>query len=112
MRKDTTTLRMRAASAAAVLLVAAGASVVATSSATAYTQSNSVHNCFGRYFNTDWEQRCGGSGAGASGNYETTAVCDFESDKTMTKYRSKGNVSVYDGADCTFEVHTGQTRYF
>lgn len=91
-------------------------STVAMSNASAYTDSNKVHNCWGRYYNTDFDntdfdQMCGSGGAGATGNCKTTAPCDFEGDNSLTVYRNRGNTT-YDGPDCTFDVETGQTYYF
>ncbi|WP_217142090.1 hypothetical protein [Streptomyces sp. AC627_RSS907] len=112
MSKNSTSLIARAASTVAVLLVAGGASVVAVTNASAYTDSNKVHNCWGRYYNTDFDQMCGSGGAAATGNYRTTAPCDVEGDNSLTVYRNRGNSTTYDGPDCTFDVETGQTYYF
>lgn len=112
MRKNSTSLRARAASTAAVLLVAVGASLIVTPNASAYTDSNKVFNCWGRYYNTDFDQMCGSGGAGAAGSYKTTAPCDFEGDNSLTVTRARGNATTFDGPDCTFSVSTGQTTFF
>ncbi|WP_030726654.1 hypothetical protein [Streptomyces sp. NRRL S-237] len=112
MRKNIV-LKARAATAAAALLVAAGTTVVAATNASAYTESNKANNCWGRYYNTDWDQLCGSaSGAAKTGNYKTTAACSFESDEDMTIYRYQYSTAVVDGEDCTWDVNVGTTTFW
>jgi hypothetical protein len=105
-------LRARVATGVAALLMVGGVAAIAAPQAVAYTDSNKVHNCFGRYYNTDWDQMCNNGGAGYAGNYHTTAACSFESDKSMTQWRAKYSTATYDGSDCTFDVGTGTTTFW
>ncbi|PGH49543.1 hypothetical protein [Streptomyces sp. Ru87] len=70
-----------------------------------------MHNCFGRWYNTDWDQKCGGLGADYSGTYETKAICTLEPDNYLTKWRRMGSTATYDGHDCDWSV-TGAVTYF
>ncbi|MFJ5828186.1 hypothetical protein [Streptomyces sp. NPDC093089] len=110
--RNSIALKARAVTTAAALLVAGSASVMFATNASAYTQSNSANNCFGRYYNTDWDQLCGSGGAWQTGNYKTTAACSYEPDEEMTIYRYRYSTAVVDGADCTWSVNVGSTWYF
>lgn len=112
MRKNIA-LKARATTAATALLVAAGTTMIAATNASAYTDSNKANNCWGRYYNTDWDQVCDSSaGASRTGNYKTTAACSYESDKSMTIYRYRYSTAVVDGEDCTFSVNVGTTTFW
>lgn len=73
---------------------------------------NSVNNCFGRGFNTDWDQLCGTGGASVSGNYRSTAACSSQTDIQRTWFRGVGSTTVRDGQDCRFSVSGVVTSYF
>ncbi|MFJ8113153.1 hypothetical protein [Streptomyces sp. NPDC096132] len=93
--------------AAAVGLIA-----IPAANASAVTYSNVVNNCYGEYYNTDWNQDCDSPGATDDGYYYTTAVCDYQSDKSMTVYRGYYSTAEVDGTDCTFDVDTGYTVFW
>ncbi|MFP3988960.1 hypothetical protein U9R90_15960 [Streptomyces sp. E11-3] len=105
-------IRARVAATTTALLVVGGIAAIAAPQATAYTDSNKVHNCFGRYYNTDWDQKCSSPGAGYAGTYETTAACSWQTDKRMTHWRAKYSTATYDGSDCRFKVNTGVTYFW
>ncbi|RPK78251.1 hypothetical protein EES46_34160 [Streptomyces sp. ADI98-10] len=106
------TWRARAASTFAGLLVVGGAAAMVAPQAVAAGDGNKVHNCFGRWYNTDWDQKCGSSGAGFAGTYESTANCTLEPDNTMTQWRAKGSTATYDGHDCDWSVSGVSTLYY
>ena len=102
----------RNVSVALVAVFLGAATAVVAPIANAYTDSNKVHNCFGRYYNTDWDQLCSSPGAVHAGSYKTTAACTLQPDKSMTKTRPKGSTVNYDGVDCTFGVGPGSTSFW
>lgn len=86
-------------SAAAVGLV-----LIPVVSASAVSYGNSVNNCYGERWNTDWNQDCDSPGASQAGSYQTRAACDVEGDNYVIAKRSKGSTDEIDGADCTFSI--------
>lgn len=106
------TFRARAASSLAALLVVGGAAIVAAPQASAGGDGNKVHNCFGRWYNTDWDQKCSSPGATYSGTYESKAICTFEPDNYMEQWRAKGSTATYDGSDCDWSVTGVQTWFY
>lgn len=89
----------------------AGASVAVAMPALAGGDGNVVHNCFGRWYNTDWEQRCRSGGAGLAGLYTSDADCSTEADKQIYVNRSKNSTDVVDGPDCRFQANGVDTFY-
>jgi len=98
--------------ALALAIAAGGATLSIAPSALAAGTGNTTNNCYGVYFNTDWNQNCGRTGATATGYYKSTADCSAQSDKSITKLRSKGSTTSYDGPDCSYEVRSVFTVFF
>lgn len=92
----------------AAAIVAAAA---AASPALAGGYGNTVNNCYGIYFNTDWDQRCGSGGASVSGVYNSTGDCTSSADRYVSRYRSRGNTTSVDGEDCRFQVVNVRTSF-
>lgn len=70
------TRKFRALSKAALVVTLSGAAaVVASAPAFGAGYGNSVHNCYGIYWNTDWNQNCNNGGARYEGYYKSTANC-------------------------------------
>ncbi|QOV35644.1 hypothetical protein IM697_37245 [Streptomyces ferrugineus] len=88
----------------AVALLSVGAVGAAAPNVFAEGYGNTVHNCYGIYWNTDWDQRCWSGGARNAGQYQSTSDCTFDGDETLNRYRSIGSTTSYDGEDCIFEV--------
>ncbi|MER5645885.1 hypothetical protein [Streptosporangium sp. NPDC002524] len=72
---------------------------------------NTVNNCYGVYFNTDWNQNCGAGGASQAGWYYSTGDCTGSADKNVSRNRAKGNATSVDGPDCAFQVINVRTTY-
>lgn len=85
---------------------------MAMPAANAAGTGNSVNNCYGIYYSTDWDQKCSSPGAGASGNYRSSADCTASGDNTLTVKRPLYNTQTFDGADCTFQVVYVETSYY
>jgi hypothetical protein len=77
----------------------------------AATIGNKVHNCYGIYWNTDWNQECGSGGASETGSYESEADCSWSGDQSLEKHRNAGSTASYDGDDCLNSVWVVVTRY-
>lgn len=95
--------RTLAAKIALTVVLGAGAGLAVAPMASA-TNGNTVHNCRGQYFTTSWQQACTTAGAGATGQYISTAACDYEGDPSMNIWRYQGDRAVVPGSDCTFKV--------
>lgn len=97
-----------------VLPLAIGAGILLAGPASGASYGNPVHNCYGIWWNTDWNQECGSGGAGAAGYYKSTANCTAPqvTDESITKYRPKGNGTSYDGPDCNYGIHGVHTVYW
>ncbi|MFD9465598.1 hypothetical protein [Streptomyces sp. NPDC060027] len=104
--------RARTASTCAGLLIVGGAAVAVAPQALAGGDGNKVHNCFGRWYNTDWDQRCGSLGANYAGTYTSIANCSFEPDNTMDQWRRMGSKAVYNGHDCDWSAAGVQTYFY
>ncbi|MFJ3438855.1 hypothetical protein ACIPMU_35625 [Streptomyces cyaneofuscatus] len=104
--------RARAAYTFASLLVVGGATVAIAPQASAGGDGNKVHNCFGRWYNTDWDQRCSGSGANYAGTYDSEAKCSLEPDNLESHWRAKGSKAAYNGHDCDWSVTGVQTWFY
>ena len=72
---------------------------------------NTVNNCYGVYFNTDWNQECGSTGASAAGNYHSIGDCTGSADRTVDRRRSVGDRTSVDGGDCRFQVINVRTSF-
>ncbi|MDG4782015.1 hypothetical protein O7614_20355 [Micromonospora sp. WMMD961] len=97
-----------------MLGLAGAAGFVLVSPASGASTGNKVHNCYGIYFTRDWNQECNSSGAAYEGNYKTTADCTAPQipDKSLTKYRFKGDKTSHDGSDCQYGIHSANTVYW
>lgn len=74
---------------------------------------NVTNNCWGIYYNTDWDQTCGQTyGANETGNYHSDADCNDQPDKTKVFYRIAGNKQTLDGPDCSWLVQGVFTTFF
>jgi hypothetical protein len=103
------------AQAGLVLALTGGAaSLLPQSAAGAASYGNPVHNCYGIWWNTDWNQECGSGGASAAGNFQSTADCTAPqvTDERITKYRPLHNGTSYDGPDCNYGIHVVNTVYW
>lgn len=98
---------------ASVVAVTAVAAIVgaAATPASAGGTGNTVWNCYGIYWNTDWDQRCGSGGATIKGWYHSTGDCTASADRYLDKYRLAGSTTSYDGGDCRFQVVNVRTSY-
>lgn len=108
------TRRFRALSKAALVVTLSGAAaVVASAPAFGAGYGNSVHNCYGIYWNTDWNQNCNNGGARYEGYYKSTANCTAPQipDNKLEIYRLRFSVNSYDGQDCMYGIHTVQTYF-
>jgi hypothetical protein len=96
-----------------MMLGLAGMAIAVAAPASAATVGNVVHNCYGIYFTTDWNQECGSTGARAYGYYKTTADCTAPQipDKSGGWNRAIGNRTSYDGADCAYGIHSASTWF-
>ncbi|MFE9048383.1 hypothetical protein [Streptomyces rubiginosohelvolus] len=95
----------------AVAILALGAAAATMPAAQAAGYGNTVRNCYGIYWNTDWDQRCWSGGATATGQFQSTADCTFDGDESVNKFRNIGSTSSVDGEDCIFEVVYVDTVY-
>jgi hypothetical protein len=95
----------------AVGMLSLGAVAALAPSAFAASYGNTTKNCYGIFWNTDWNQECGSGGATSTGYYTSKGNCDLELDKSIEVYRKAGNRTSYDGPDCTFEVTDVDTSY-
>ncbi|MDI6098352.1 hypothetical protein QLQ12_07020 [Actinoplanes sp. NEAU-A12] len=97
-----------------MLGLAGAAAGVLVAPAFGASTGNKVNNCYGIWWTRDWNQECGGGGASQEGYYKTTADCTAPQapDKSMTKYRFKGNAEPYDGADCRYGINFVNTVYW
>lgn len=74
---------------------------------------NVTNNCWGIYYNTDWDQTCGPTyGANKTGNYHSDADCNDQPDKTKVFYRLRGDKQTFDGPDCSWRVSGVFTTFF
>lgn len=98
----------------AVAVAVAGVGAVMSMAAPGFAAGtgNTTNNCYGVYYSTDWDQKCGSGGASATGYYKSTADCTSSGDNSLTVYRSKGSTATYDGKDCTFQVVNVTTVFF
>ncbi|AEB42413.1 hypothetical protein [Micromonospora maris] len=86
---------------AGIVAVLATASVfTVTASAQASFTGNTVEGCYGIGWTRDWNQECVSGGAKKTGNFRTDADCNNSGDKTLTRYRQKGDGQSVDGEDC------------
>lgn len=85
---------------------------VAATPAAADGKGNSVFNCYGIWYSRDWNQACGTGGAGRTGYYQSKADCDYQPDKTLTKYRDRGNGTYVDGVDCRHKARGVFTSFY
>ncbi|MEW1610808.1 MULTISPECIES: hypothetical protein [unclassified Streptomyces] len=92
-------LPILATSAAATALV-----LVPVTTASAVSFGNSVNNCYGERWSTDWNQDCDSPGASKTGTYQTEAACDAQADRYVTAKRNKGSTDEIDGSDCAFSI--------
>lgn len=99
------------AKAGLVVALAAGAGNLLTSSAFGAEYGNEVHNCYGIFWNTDWNQECGSGGAAKTGTYKSDADCTASGDQHLEKHRNSGSTASYDGEDCAFDVWMVTTWY-
>lgn len=109
LKRGTTTI----ARFVAVAGLGAAAITVGVSSATAASYGPTTNGCYGIYWNTDWNQECGSSGASAAGYYKSTADCTAPqvTDSSLEKYRVSGSKTSYDGSDCNYGIHNVLTWY-
>lgn len=96
---------------AAVGMLSLGAVAALAPTAFAASYGNTTKNCYGIYWNTDWNQECGSGGATSTGYFTSKADCNLELDKSVEVYRRAGNSSSIDGADCTFKVNDVDTSF-
>lgn len=89
----------------------AAAAVAVAGPAQAASYGGPVGNCYGISWETDWNQECGSGGAAIGGTDKTVADCTAPqvTDQSLSKYRSKGNRTSYDGADCRYRVQNAVT---
>jgi len=92
-------------------LLGAGAIAGGASAASAGGTGNTVNNCYGIYWNTDWDQRCGTGGASVTGWYHSTGDCTSSGDKYLSRYRNRGDAASVDGGDCRFQVINVRTTF-
>lgn len=89
----------------AIVTASVGAAIAAAAApALAAGYGNTVNNCYGVYYNTDWDANCGAGGATARGVYNYTGDCTSSADRYVSVQRSVGNATSYDGGDCRFQV--------
>ncbi|WP_432988427.1 hypothetical protein [Dactylosporangium sp. CA-233914] len=95
-----------------VLAAVAGGIVVNPAAAANY--GNTVHRCYGIWWNTDWNQECQGGGAESTGHYDSTADCTAPQipDKYVNAYRTAGSTTSYDGPDCKYGIHSVGTSFW
>jgi hypothetical protein len=105
--------RARKFAQAGLIVGLAGMAVTVAAPAGAATVGNVVHNCYGIYWNTDWNQECGSRGATAYGRFKSTADCTAPQipDKYVDVYRALGNRTSYDGPDCAYGIHSVATWF-
>jgi hypothetical protein len=106
---------LRGIAQGALVLTLAGAVVgllMGSASAQPY-YGNVVHDCYGIWWNTDWNQDCPG-GANFAGYYKSTADCTAPQipDLSLQVYRPVGNSMSYDGTDCTYGIHSVHTVFW
>lgn len=94
----------------------AGLAIVATTGAIsvpvfASQKGNTVLNCYGVYYNTDWDQTCGPGGAQEAGRYKSIGDCTAEPDNSLTVNRYEGSRETIDGGDCRIEVANVRTSF-
>jgi uncharacterized membrane protein len=109
-----TTMRtmVTAAKVGAIAALGLGAILgVASGTASAAGKGNTVHNCYGVYFSTDWNQDCGAGGAELAGVYNSTGDCTGSADRSVGRQRAKGDTTSIDGGDCRFQVINVRTSY-
>jgi len=99
------------AKAGAIVALSAGAILGIASAASAGGTGNTVHNCYGIYWNTDWDQTCGSGGASVTGMYHSTGDCTSSGDREVARYRQKGTGGAVDGGDCRFQVINVRTVF-
>ncbi|HWS35681.1 MAG TPA: hypothetical protein VN408_23445 [Actinoplanes sp.] len=96
----------------AIAALGAGAALgLGMGAASAAGTGNTVNNCYGIYWNTDWDQTCGAGGAGATGMYSSTGDCTSSADRYVDRYRNKGTGGAVDGGDCRFQVANVRTVF-
>ncbi|MDP9793611.1 hypothetical protein J2S43_002123 [Catenuloplanes nepalensis] len=105
------TIIKRAAKLSAALLLGAGAALSIAGPALADGIGNSVHNCYGIWWNTDWDQRCSSPGASYAGRYKSVADCTSSGDNSLTVRRNQYSTLSHDGPDCTFQTVNVTTSY-
>lgn len=104
---------MQKVSRATVLLGGCAAmAVVGVYPAAAAGSGNTVFNCYGIYYSTDWDQKCYSGGASRNGHFYSVADCTSSGDNTLDARRNLYSTTVYDGADCTFQVVYVQTSWY
>jgi hypothetical protein len=99
------------AKAGALVALGAGAAFGMAGVASASGTGNTVNNCYGVYFNTDWNQECGAGGASVTGWYHSTGDCTASADHNLDVHRNRGDGHSADGADCTFQVVNVRTTF-
>lgn len=100
-----------AAKAGAIVALGAGAFLGVTGVASAAGTGNTVNNCYGVYFNTDWNQECGAGGASVTGWYHSTGDCTGSRDRHVDVQRNRGDARSVDGGDCSFQVINVRTTF-
>ncbi len=105
---------LRSVTQVGLTLTLAGAAVtLLVNPASADGVGNKINNCYGIWWNTDWNQECEGSGATKAGVYKSTADCTAPqiTDETIEKTRVSGSSNSYDGPDCSFGIHGVDTWF-
>ena len=103
------------ASAGLVVGLATVAGGLLAAPALAANYGNSVNNCYGVWWTTDWNQECQWPvGAREDGNYRTIADCTAPqvTDESVTIYRHQGSLDSVDGDDCNFGLNSATTWYW
>lgn len=105
--------KVRGLAKTGMVLGLAGAAISVATPASAATLGNVVFNCYGVYYNTDWDQTCGSTGARQGGYYHSVANCTAPqpNDHTGGWNRGIGSRTSYDGQDCWYGIHTVQTMF-
>jgi hypothetical protein len=70
---------------------------------------NTASNCYGIYWNTDWDQKCWTGGASQRGWFTSYADCSAQGDKLVDVGRLVGDGQTVDGPDCRFSVNGVRT---
>jgi hypothetical protein len=105
---------VRSVAQAGLVVALAGAATGLIASPTfAAGKGNVVNNCYGIWWNTDWNQECEGFGATAAGLYKSTADCTAPqiTDESIEKYRIWDSKESYDGPDCNYGIHGVHTMF-